>query len=43
MVLFGGGTKASQPKDIVRAKELLAEYKIRKPAQSSGTPAKNRR
>jgi len=43
IVLFGGGTKASQSKDIVRAKELLAEYKIRKRAQPSRTPTKNKR
>lgn len=30
IVLFGGGTKATQEKDIERAKELLAEYKARK-------------
>lgn len=30
ILLFGGGTKASQPKDIARALELLDEYKVRK-------------
>lgn len=30
IVLFGGGTKRRQQRDIVRAKELLAEYKARK-------------
>ncbi len=30
IILFGGGTKATQPADIDRAKALLAEYKARK-------------
>ncbi len=30
IVLFGGGTKRSQHKDIDRAKALLTEYKARK-------------
>jgi putative addiction module killer protein len=30
IVLFGGGTKRRQQRDIERAKELLAEYKARK-------------
>jgi putative addiction module killer protein len=30
IVLFGGGTKQRQQRDIERAKELLAEYKTRK-------------
>ena len=30
IVLFGGGTKRRQQRDIDRAKELLAEYKTRK-------------
>lgn len=30
IVLFGGGTKRGQQRDIARAKELLAEYKARK-------------
>jgi hypothetical protein len=30
IVLFGGGTKKRQQRDIDRAKELLAEYKARK-------------
>lgn len=37
IVLFGGGTKASQSKDIARAKDLLAEYKSRKRVRSGGT------
>ena len=32
IVLFGGGTKRGQQRDINRAKELLAEYKARKKA-----------
>jgi putative addiction module killer protein len=30
IVLFGGGTKRGQQRDIERAKDLLAEYKARK-------------
>lgn len=30
IVLFGGGTKRGQQKDIDKAKALLAEYKMRK-------------
>ena len=33
IVLFGGGTKRGQQRDIERAKALLAEYKARKKAQ----------
>ena len=33
IVLFGGGTKRGQQRDIDRAKALLAEYKVRKRAQ----------
>ena len=32
IVLFGGGTKRGQQRDINRAKELLTEYKARKKA-----------
>ena len=32
IVLFGGGTKRGQQRDIDRAQELLAEYKLRKRA-----------
>ena len=32
IILFGGGTKASQKSDIKQAKDLLAEYKSRKSA-----------
>ena len=34
IVLFGGGTKRGQQRDIDHAKELLAEYKLRKKALS---------
>jgi putative addiction module killer protein len=30
IVLFGGGTKRGQQRDLERAKDLLAEYKARK-------------
>jgi putative addiction module killer protein len=30
IILFGGGTKASQKSDIKKAKELYEEYKTRK-------------
>jgi len=30
IILFGGGTKKGQQKDIQAAKQLLAEYKLRK-------------
>jgi putative addiction module killer protein len=33
IILFGGGTKRGQQKDIDRAKALNAEYKARKKAQ----------
>ncbi len=32
IILFGGGTKKSQQKDIDNAKSLYAEYKLRKKA-----------
>ena len=35
IVLFGGGTKRGQQRDIDRAKALLAEYKTRKKALAS--------
>jgi putative addiction module killer protein len=35
IVLYGGGTKKSQPKDIERALALHAEYKARKAAAAS--------
>jgi len=44
IVLFGGGTKRGQQQDINRAKELLAEYKSRKKAQTAKSKAsKNKR
>jgi len=33
ILLFGGGTKRGQQRDIDQAKALLAEYKVRKKAQ----------
>jgi putative addiction module killer protein len=35
IVLFGGGTKRSQQRDIDRAKALLSEYKARKKRQAT--------
>lgn len=35
IVLFGGGTKRGQQRDIDQARALLAEYKARKKAQQS--------
>lgn len=35
IVLYGGGTKRSQPKDIERALALHTEYKARKAAAGS--------
>ena len=35
IVLFGGGTKRGQQRDIAKAKDLLAEYKARKKAMAS--------
>ena len=35
IILFGGGTKRGQQRDIDRAKELLAEYMARKKAKTS--------
>ena len=37
IVLFGGGTKRGQQRDIDKAKALLAEYKSRKKANSMKT------
>ena len=36
IVLFGGGTKRGQQRDIDQAKALLTEYKVRKRAQAHG-------
>ncbi|MDE2258885.1 MAG: type II toxin-antitoxin system RelE/ParE family toxin [Betaproteobacteria bacterium] len=35
IILFGGGTKRGQQKDIERAKDLHIEYKARKKAKST--------
>lgn len=35
IVLFGGGTKRGQQRDIDKAKDLMAEYKARKKAMAS--------
>ncbi len=35
IILFGGGTKRGQQRDIDRARELLAEYKARKKARQT--------
>jgi putative addiction module killer protein len=43
IVLFGGGTKASQSKDIERAKELLADYKTRKRVHTDRQRGKRKR
>jgi putative addiction module killer protein len=42
IVLFGGGTKRGQQRDIDKAKELLAEYKSRKKAMTSKTCSKHK-
>lgn len=42
IVLFGGGTKRGQQRDIEKAKELLAEYKARK-AKSKKRPTPEER
>jgi putative addiction module killer protein len=43
IVLFGGGTKRGQQRDIDQAKVLLAEYKARKKAQAAKSGAGNRK
>jgi putative addiction module killer protein len=40
IVLFGGGTKRGQQRDIDKAKQLLVEYKSRKKAMTSKTSSK---
>lgn len=42
IVLFGGGTKASQRKDITQAKVLLDEYKARKRALGAAAGKRKR-
>ena len=43
IILFGGGTKRGQQRDIARAKALHAEYKARKKALSAVTKSENRK
>jgi putative addiction module killer protein len=43
IVLFGGGTKRGQQRDINRAKELLAEYKARKKAMVARSIRKHKK
>ena len=40
IILFGGGTKRGQQKDIERAKALHIEYKVRKKAKSATNQTK---
>jgi putative addiction module killer protein len=42
IVLFGGGTKRGQQRDIDKAKTLLAEYKIRKKAMTIKSSGKHK-
>jgi putative addiction module killer protein len=42
IVLFGGGTKRGQQRDIDKAKELLVEYKSRKKTMTSKTRSKHK-
>jgi hypothetical protein len=43
IVLFGGGTKRGQQRDIDKAKELLAEYKARKKIVAAKSNSKHKR
>lgn len=43
IVLFGGGTKRGQQRDIDKAKELLTEFKARKKAMSAKSTSKHKR
>lgn len=43
IILFGGGTKRGQQRDIDRAKELHAEYKARKKAKSAASKTAKRK
>lgn len=43
IVLFGGGSKRGQQRDINRAKELLAEYKARKKAMVARSIRKHKK
>jgi len=42
IVLFGGGTKRCQQRDIDKAKELLAEYKVRKKTMTTKSNSKHK-
>lgn len=42
IVLFGGGTKRGQQRDIDKAKELLAEYKARKRTMTAKSSSKHK-
>jgi putative addiction module killer protein len=42
IVLFGGGTKRGQQRDIDKAKALLAEYKARKKAMAAKSSNKHK-
>ena len=42
IVLFGGGTKRGQQRDIDKAKDLLAEYKVRKKAITAKSKSKHK-
>lgn len=42
IILFGGGTKRGQQRDIDKAKELLAEYKARKKAMATKATTKHK-
>jgi putative addiction module killer protein len=42
IVLFGGGTKRGQQRDIEKAKELLAEYKARKKVMAAKSISKHK-
>ena len=42
IVLFGGGTKRGQQRDIDKAKYLLTEYKARKKAMANKTSNKHK-
>jgi len=43
IILFGGGTKRGQQKDIERAKALHLEYKLRKKSKSANKTEKGKR
>jgi putative addiction module killer protein len=42
IVLFGGGTKRGQQRDIDKARELLTEYKARKKAMTGKSSSKHK-